>query len=627
MVADTYRGSSFSIPLGLEPLSEPGTRIIIPYLSEEAYEAINSGELVHLLESLWWRQIQKQELSITVADQTGLTYHVGVPRYWQSEPWKSSEPQEYYIQENIPLLSDRDTSRKIIKRVVFVVNASENDEENDGLPQRNGVQLLRRGQWIETLPADNFADYIPLDYRAGFRGFVEFDRQLERELRQIEYPAHDGFNKRMGIYRDIVAVTKKCVQEFALENGWIENQETTVDPRHEDLVREFTKLFVDIQPDGPAPSPIKWQCDVHVTYPSDIAYVDWGDDISVEAICYREPISDGQMVTFVAKLVRPNGSKVEIFTSRSQKLRSSRSAENSTASVSFGELEIRHPGEPGSNFIGAGRYSIEMDCTVGEQVMVTGRSYFYVAQNPPKPSRDVTLELIVYNPEDGGNVIPHGGCLRWKATVRNYRPATLDGQLIVSIEDKPVVLYQRSVELPGSVLGNQPTCFSAEDLKAVQTAGHVGTNVLELPEGRYKISASVAKDDDIIASAHKIIYVGAPPPDEEDTGNLPFRLVADESGRVLARWYLDDPATDPMYILRWSSNNPIYQALALTGPKGYIRLPREEYLSEIIAEALVDWAMREYHKQGDEGRLRLIVSGAWSSGSELGQRLNNLLSG
>lgn len=627
MVADAYRGSSFNIPLGLEPLSEPGTRIIIPYLSEEARESINSGELVNLLESLWWRKIQKRELSISVVDQTGLAHQVGVPRYWQSESWKTNESQEYYVQESITLHSDSAADRKIIKRVVFVVDdASDINDENDGLPQRNGVQLLRGGQWIETLPADIFADYIPFDYRTGFRGFVEFDRQLERRLREIENPAHDGFNRRMGIYRDIVAVIKNCVNKFALANGWIENQETIVDPRHDDLVREFTKLFVDVQPDGPAPSPIKWHCDVHVTYPSDTAFVDWGDDISVEAICYRDPSVDGQMVTFNAKLVRPDGSKVEIFNSRSQKLRSSRSEERTTASVSFGELKIKHPGEPGSKFISPGRYSVEVDCTAEEQLMVTGKSYFYVAQTPPKPSRDVTLELIVCNPEDGGNVIPHGGRLRWKAVVRNYQSSTIDGLLVVSIEDEPVVLCQKSFELPGSVLGDQPTCCLEEGLRTVQPAGYVGTDVLELSEGRYKILASVTKDDDTIAAAHRIIYVGAPPPDDEPTGNLPFRLVADESGKVNARWLLDDPVTDHMYTLRWSSSNPIYQALARsTRPKGSIRLPREEYLSEIIAEGLVDWAMREYQRQGDEGRLRLIVSGAWSSGSELGRRFEQLV--
>lgn len=619
------RDGFFDIPLELEPLSDPGTRVIIPFLSNEAYDAIKDGELVYWLESIWWRKIQKGELSIEVIDEHGLAKQIAVPRYWQGEPWKSSG-SSYFIREGVALTSDSQANRRIIKRVVLVTDDTiDNSDERDGPPQRNGIQLLRQGQWIDTLSIDNFSDYVPAEFREGFRGFVEFERKLEHRLREIENPAHDGFNKRIGEYRDIVAIMKDCVREFALKNGWIEDPDVVIDPKHDKLVEEFAKLFIDISPDGPTPSRVRWKCRVDVEYPREYAQVDWGESLFVEAICCRQPKSDGNMISFEAILAKPDGLKVEIFSSRSQRLRSSSKDDTSTASVCFGELVVSHPGEAGSKFIGPGRYHIMVNCLMDDQIMATGRCYFYVSQDIPIPSRDVTLDLTAYNPEDKSNIVPQGGCLQWRVKVRNYRSSEMSGELAVTIEHMPYILYKGSINLPGMILGNQPIVFPVEDLRMINIDSEaLETRVLPLPDGEYRIIASIAEDDRVLASAARIIYVGEPP--DDNNGNLPFRLTADESGSVKARWRLDDPARDRIYTLWWTPNNPIYQALARsTRTKGSRRLPREEYLSEIIAEALVDWAVREYQRQGDEGRLRLIASGAWSSDRRSGDRFDALV--
>ncbi len=622
VIRTSYSNDNLDIPLKLDPLSEPGTRVIIPFLSDEAYEAINNGELVYWLESIWWRKIQKNELSIEVIDETELTRQIIVPRYWQGETWRSDE--SYYMRENIPL--PHYDNRWYIKRIVLISDSTlDASDELDGLPQRNGIQLLRQGQWIETLSMDILADSVPLEYRSGFRGFVEFDRKLEHELREIENPAHDGFNRRMGLYRDIVAIVKHHVRKYALENEWIEDPDIIINPQHDKLVEEYTRLFVDITPNGPVPSQVEWECIIYIDYPREYAQANWGESLSVEAICYRRPILDGRMVSFNATLVRPDGSEVEIFTTRSQRLQSSHEYDWSSASVNFGSLSVLHPGEWNSKFTSAGRHSIKVDCWIDDQKMATGRRFFYVSQTPPRPSRDITLELMAYNSENKSNVIPQGGCLQWRATVRNYQGLSMKCELDVTIEDEPHILYRGKANLQGVMLGDQPSNFSVEGRLTIMIEGdQLGANVLRLADGEYKVIASVTKEDQVLASAVKVIHVGNPP-DEED-GNLPFRMTADESGSIRARWRLDDPATDRMYTLLWTTANPVYQALPMSAKAKGTRLsPREQYISEIIAEALVDWALREYQRQGDEGRLRLISSSALSLDTELGGRFETFV--
>ena len=61
--------------LELDPLTEIGTRIIVPCLSEEATAAFRSGELYRWLQRCWWRAVQTG-LSITLVDEHGVPQSV-----------------------------------------------------------------------------------------------------------------------------------------------------------------------------------------------------------------------------------------------------------------------------------------------------------------------------------------------------------------------------------------------------------------------------------------------------------------------------------------------------------------------------------------------------------------------
>ena len=80
VLRDGYDEEGIAIPLGLEPLGEVGTRVTIPFLSFEAREAIDSGELHRWLSLQWWRQIQLGLLSITVDTGDGMSATAGISR-------------------------------------------------------------------------------------------------------------------------------------------------------------------------------------------------------------------------------------------------------------------------------------------------------------------------------------------------------------------------------------------------------------------------------------------------------------------------------------------------------------------------------------------------------------------
>ena len=80
-----------TISIMLDPLTERGTRIIVPYFSAEGVAAIRNGELHRWLQRCWWRTIQIGDLEIGVVDDSGNATNIGVPSWWRDEPWQGSD--------------------------------------------------------------------------------------------------------------------------------------------------------------------------------------------------------------------------------------------------------------------------------------------------------------------------------------------------------------------------------------------------------------------------------------------------------------------------------------------------------------------------------------------------------
>ena len=644
IVTTTYVDDHFFVPLQLEPLSEPGTRIIIPFLPDETAEAVESGELAHWLQAEWWRPIQKGELEITVTGEDGLTRSIGVPDFWQDQPL-TTEESSCYAREQIQLSSHNQDDPRIIKRMVLFHNSGLTSEDLEGPAQFNGVQLLRGGQWIVTLEMSEFSDWIPKEHRGGFRGFLEFDRLLDRELRDIENPAHDGYNRRRKLYLEIVREIRNLVKRFAVQQGWHDTEDAAPDPKFDTLVQEFARLFVAPNSGRHTPSPSKWRCQVDAAYPDPaVASANWGESIRVDATCYRHPSANGEPITFDAELIRPDGSAASIFTRRRQNMRS-RSDEESTAGVNFGELEINHPGRPDSPFTEPGRHSIKVTCTSRGETVAVGKCSFYVACEPPEPAvNPVTVQLRAFNPEDGSKVVPQGGEFRWEATIRNRGQTPVEGVLAVVLDEH--LLLEEAADLDWIAVGDQPQILTLDGWAKIHQdaprdgalpltwdnpthaqhaeAEHLEEIVLPLPDGRYTVQASLEQEGETLATAKATLWVGSPPEDDE-AGDLPF-IIMQVDDALAPRWRLESPRKlgDP-HELVWSAANPVYRAVSsVRRPQGgSSRPPQEEYLGEIIAEALVDWAVQELKHSGDEGRIRLVSARIGALNPELGAQFED----
>ena len=290
------------IKLGLPPLTDVGTRVIVPYLSEEAVNSIRNGEFAQWLQLCWWRAIQVGELTIDIFDETGVSSPVTIPPWWLDEPWRMRAPGR--TSPNVKIYDDESVQRFKIKRVVLLYNESISDAEIEDVPSKfpqfQGVQLLRRQQWIETLSFDN---YIPRDKRPGFRGFVEFDQSLEPELRGVENPQHTGFDGRNPHVKNIRRVVEEKVREFAETLGWTSQESTRPAPgADKEAAMEFLRFLApkarSNRPSGGQAAEFghqlsfefteRWECELLLDFPDPKSTrINWGDSIRNVAVKVR----------------------------------------------------------------------------------------------------------------------------------------------------------------------------------------------------------------------------------------------------------------------------------------------------------------------------------------------------
>ena len=219
------------------------------------------------------------------------------------------------IQENIPI---KDGLK--IKRIVLLYDETLSEDEIEGYdPQYKGVQFLRSQQWIETL---DVRDFIPQNHLKGFRGFVEFDLSLERELKNTEKPQHENFDGRNPLVRKVRDKVKDAVRSFAEERGWHSEAETRYAPEQE---REFATEFLSVFASGAGftrrkrgnggtkldnDATLNWDCELQLDFPTvKSSRVNWGqsiNNVSVSVLC--EPAQPSRRIDVSLELTREGDS-------------------------------------------------------------------------------------------------------------------------------------------------------------------------------------------------------------------------------------------------------------------------------------------------------------------------------
>lgn len=603
------------IPLSLEPLSEIGTRVIVPFLTHDAVQAIRSGELARWLERCWWRAIQKNRLEITADTGVGAPTRIGVPSWWNGQPWSSRlVPGNMFVsRENLPLEAG---SPLKIKRIILSHDSGLLFDEIPDLPcQYSGVQLIRGDQWIETLgTSEKYSDYIPRDKRAGFRGFVEFDRALEVKLReQAESPQHDNFNRRVFV-RQIDAHIGRSVKEFAERQGWLTEASSPVEDNR--VANEILSTVVDTFLTENIPGrrrrrpAVTWACDLELDFPHPgSARVEWDEVIrNITVTCSHVPPDQRRDISINLALVDSQGRQTEIAS------RNRRTSDGSTG-VDFGDVAIARVARRSGEIVCSepGKYRIRAQCiSEGNVVTAANRCIYVHTDPPPRSARDYGVDISVHNASVDRVRINHGESINIAITISNRTSES--AQLTLNAALGSLLLAdEQSVSLPGRPEGDVPSSrmFRYMNIGIFTSTPDQppSTQFVVLEPGRHSVEVDVYNlEGDVVAHATKAIYVETEP-EEAETG-LPFEVKPREGGGgYYPVWELEPATNNEAWILWYAREHPTYDAAKAADrhrPEGTWLYGSKHFWADTYCAALVEWALTLYRDQGNQGGFKLF---------------------
>ena len=603
------------IELGLAPLAAVGTRVIVPYLSPEAVEAIHTGELDQWLQRCWWRAVQTG-LNIEIVDEQGNRKPVTVPSWWQAEPWKKPN-HGVRVYNNIDVAADLK-----IKRIVLLYDESLHEPEIEGSThQFYGVQLLRSQQWIETLGLE-LSDYIPRDKRPGFRGFVEFDRRTEHELRRAETPQHESFDRRVSGVKTLISAVENKVEEFAQEQGWSTGEATRPAPGAEQTAAlEFLRFLspnarrnsnngristssAQLRMDLPGAD--RWECDLRLDFPDqETARVDWGEYLqNVEVEVRLEPRRlEHATVSLELACAADNGCVVPV---ESRELVLS----DGVGVARFGEFQVITgriaPKKLRCAQSGKYRLTARVESN-GAQVARSSR-IFYVKEDPPRHgSKPYTTSISVENHTNAHRRINSGDTAGVQISVSNRTSQAQTFALTASLGD---ILLADLLRVP---TGGTPPGATPVRVAGIQTqivfnpAVPSSQQSVKLPPGKHELRADLWLDGEVVAHASHPVYVDVDPVQPEDWP--PFRIEQISGEGYHPRWQFQKRSQDD-WVLQYPPAYPLYRALDGSPNRSGSRLSGvSAFVVDVCAEGIIEWAM-EPLDVGNSSRLDELLGGA-----------------
>lgn len=636
IISTHYVNEGIAIELGLQPLTQTGTRVIIPYLSQEAISAVHSGELYQWLQRCWWRAIQTG-LSIEIIDEDGSTESVAVPQWWANEPWRR-QAHGVRVYENVDVADGLK-----IKRIVLLHDEALNESDS----QLWGVQLLRGQQWIETLGQETLGDCVPRDKRPGFRGFVEFERGAERELRRAENSQHERFDRRVAGVRELITTIETTVREFAEEQGWGGHESTRPAPTGErEAALEFMRF---LSPRGrteagnrsgvaqPSQSRMdldeRWVCNLNLDFPdARSTRVDWGQYVRNLNVAVRlEPASISRHATVSLELMRVDDqSSLAIVDSQPVHL------QNGEGIARFGDFQIitgaSRQGKLQCAQQGKWRFTAKVE-TDRTQVARASRSIFVNEDPPERSSKPYALSISVQNHTTGQRRINNGDTIGVQVSVTNN---TQDDQTLVLAASLGDLLLADMA--PVDTRG-VPAGATSSRVPGVQTSVVVNPATppmpprqsVSLPQGRHALRADLYLDGEIVAHASRTIDVEIDPIQSQDWP--PFRIEQISGDGPHPRWQFDKRNPDS-WVLQYPPAYLLYRALETSSGRTGVQLAGvSAFVVDVCAEGIIEWVMHPLDSN-DRSRLDELLDGTpvganpdrWEDYCDKMQELANLRS-
>ncbi len=617
VVRESYTEHGLEINLMLEPLTQVGTRVIMPFLSTTAVEAFRSGELLKWLQRCWWRAVQTG-LTIDLVDENGARDTVTVPSWWQDEPWKMSTPG-LRAEENIKVLGALK-----IKRIVLFYDESLSETDIDGSdPQFWGVQLLRGQQWIETLGSNTLGDYIPRDKRPGFRGFVEFDKRTERVLRSAEGTQHEHFDLRVTGVKALVNAIEEKVRKFAEEQNWANLASVRPAPGSEvDAAMDFLRFMNPkarrdsgngrgsseaSKPMMDLPRADRWECDLSLDFPvADSARVDWGQYLrNVEARVRLDPPRDLAPSSVSLELEYADG-RAAVVPIGNRELQ----LWNGEAIVRFGDFQVITGRSAHGKLQCAQRGKYQLTARVetnGTQVVKTTRT-FYVGEEPPAYDSNpytISISLENHTTRQERRRINNGDTIGVQISIKNHTPEPQTLILDASLGASTLV-KEEQVQADGTAPGATPVPVAGfQQQIVVNPTTQDERQSVTLEEGIHTLNADLLLNGEVVAHAGRRVHVEVDPSREQ--GWPPFAIEQIDGGQH-PRWQFNKDKQDD-WRLQYPPSYPLHRALAANPSRNGSQFSGvSAFVIDVCAEGIIEWVM-EPLDAGDSSRLDELLDG------------------
>lgn len=605
------------VGLGLEPLEQTGTRIIIPFVREDTLSTIHSGELRRWLQRCWWRAIQTGELEITIVDEDDNVQNIEVPAWWDGQPWeKGNSGAKAYndipVEDGLP-----------IKRIVLSHNPELEADEIPGYgTQYGGVQLLRGRQWIET---QDIRDIIPTEHRAGFRGFAEFDQRLEDELKYSEKPQHESFDGRFSYVSAIRQRIQEAVRDFAEEQGWAKPAQTeAITRRDQEHAADFLASFTTPKQakangtgngkDTSTEPTSEWRCRLDLNWPTPkTTRVDWGEFITgVMVTAEVKPIPENRLATVSLEITRKEDGKTQVIkTDQVEFIEETvetalRDFQIVKGKARTGQISCPEPGE----------YVLRAIVIHGGQRVTKATRRIHVGMEPPEPKKahPYTVSISAQNMSSPGEKrVNSGEEVFVQVTIKNQTPDDVTLEVNASLGDR-LICNETKLDVPGTPAGDTPSPKAAGSehiLLFTNIPDNPPGQGLALTPGRHLVQADlrVSGDSQVQAHASYTIFFEVDP--GGTSPDLPFELEAIEDEGNHPMWDLQD-RPDGRQVLMFPARYPINRELP-DSRNGSRASGKRVFLNEICAQGLLEWALDPL-KNGDTSNMDRLKQSAARDG-------------
>lgn len=203
--------------MGLESLARQGTRVIIVDPADEVVQSIGNGTFTKAIEETWFRSIEKNQAEIAVLAH-GQRMEAQVPDPFPVPDRDTDSTKTWILGKD-----SHDRTIRVGQESYRIKHLKIAYNERDAVPEEHrGIAIIHNGMKICCLsgagdvPTPQVMRLFPLAIRRRVYGFIEFDRDLNRELRRGEnqHPNHYALKWQRAVPRAIKAYVERQCTDF-----------------------------------------------------------------------------------------------------------------------------------------------------------------------------------------------------------------------------------------------------------------------------------------------------------------------------------------------------------------------------------------------------------------------------